>query len=109
MWTTRKLTVLDQRTLEARREREILNELIAHVGGKPSAPQKLLISRAARLAVTIELMERRMLESGEFGDLAGRQVIAWTNSLRMILALLGVERPEQLPARLADVIKVRAA
>jgi hypothetical protein len=109
MYSRRPLAALDGRTLEARRERQILADLSAHVGDAPSAVQKILIARAARLLVMVEVMERRLIERGETGDLAGRQVIAWTNSLRQVLALLGIERPQQMPKRLADVIKVRAA
>src|SRR5687768_15539098 len=106
IWSKRPIGAIDGRTLEARREKAIVAELVTHVGGAPTPVQKLLIARAARLAVTTELIERRILESGEVGDLNGRQVLAWTNSLRQVLALLGVERPQQLPKKLADVLRV---
>lgn len=67
--------------------------------------QKLLIARAAKLVVVIELLERRLIEEG-IGDLAGRQLLAWVNTLRRTLQVLGVERPQQMPKKLADVLKV---
>jgi hypothetical protein len=102
------LAAIDARTLEARREKVILAELTAHVGAA-STVQRILIARAARLLVTIELLERKIIEGGEVGDLAGRQVLAWVNSLRHILSLLGIERSEQAPARLAEVLKLSEA
>jgi hypothetical protein len=108
MWSRRPLAVLDARTLEAKRERVIMTELIQHVGGAPSSVQRILIARAARLLIKIELMEKQIIEGGDVGDLAGRQILAWVNSLRQILALLGVKPEQQLPARLADVVKVAA-
>lgn len=109
MWSRRPLTAIDGRTLEARREKEVVAELVAHVGGHPSAVQKILIARAARLTVVIELLERQVVEHGEVADLAGRQILAWVGTLSRILKLLGVERPQQMPQRLADVLRTRAA
>ena len=70
--------------------------------------QRILIARASRLLVTVENLEKQIIEGGEVGDLAGRQVLAWVNSLRRILSLLRIERPQQMPKRLADVLKVKA-
>jgi hypothetical protein len=109
IWSRRPLAAIDRRTLEGRREKEVEAELVAHVGGSPSAVQKILIARAARLTVTVELMERRLIESGEVGDLNGRQVLAWVNSLRQVLVALGVEKPEAQVPRLADILRARAA
>jgi hypothetical protein len=100
MYSTRPLAAIDGRTLEAKRERQIAAELTAHVGGAPNTVQRILIARASRLLVLIEVMERRMIESGEVGDPAGRQIIAWVNAVRQVLALLGVQQPEQAPVSL---------
>jgi hypothetical protein len=108
IYSRRKLAAIDGRTLEARRERQIVAELTEHVGGAPSTVQRILIARASRLLVTVENLEKQIIEGGEVGDLAGRQVLAWVNSLRQILSLLGIERPQQMPKRLADVLKVKA-
>jgi hypothetical protein len=43
------LAKLDQRTKEARLMRETRAELVAHVGGKPSAVQAAMIERACQL------------------------------------------------------------
>ena len=108
-YSKRTLEAIDGRTMEARRAKAITAELVDHVGGDPSAPQRLLIARVVRLVLVIEMLERRIVEGGEVADLAGRQLLAWVNTLRLCLAGLGIERPQQLPTKLADVIRVKAA
>ena len=71
--------------------------------------QKLLIARAARLTVVVESLERQVIEDGKIGDLAGRQLLAWVNTLRHILALLGVQRPAAQTPKLAEVLQVTRA
>jgi hypothetical protein len=100
---------IDARTLEGRTEKSAIRDLIEHVGGCPSVPQKILIVRAARLLVLTEAMEERMMHGGEIGDWAGRQTLAWINTLRRTLEALGLERAQQQPAKLADVLRVKAA
>ena len=105
VWSTRKVTELDRRTLEGKREQEILDELTRHVG-RPSPVQRILIARCARLTVVIELMERRCVEDGEVGDMNSRQLLAWTDALARLLGRLGIKSRAQQPQRLADVIRV---
>jgi hypothetical protein len=95
--------------MEGRRAKVLAAELVAHVGGAPSAPQRLLIARAVRLVLVIEMLEKRIVEGGEIGDLAGRQLLAWVNTLRLALVALGVERPQQAPKRLADILDMKGA
>jgi hypothetical protein len=104
-----KVSALDGRTLEAKLERQVTSDLTAHVGGAPSVVQRILIARAARLLVMIEGMERHMLDSGQMGDLAGRQLLAYTNSLRQVLVALGVSQPEQAPTSLKSYVGGKAA
>jgi hypothetical protein len=96
VWSKRKVTEIDRRTLEGRREQQVLDELTAHVG-RPSVVQRIIIARCARLTVIVELMERRIVEDGEIGDLNGRQLLAWTNTLARLLTRLGMDRSEQAP------------
>jgi hypothetical protein len=106
LWSRRGFDALDQRLVEARAERQIIADLTHHVGGQPSAPQRMLIRRAARLAILVGILEKRAIEGGQMGDLAGRQLCAFSNSLRLVLVSIGLDRPEKVPTRLADVIKV---
>ena len=100
---------LDGRTFAGRTERRVVRELTAHVGGQPSAPERILIARAARLVMVIEMLERRLIEKGEVSDHSGRQILAWVNSLRLIMQALGLERPSQQPASLRSYLGGRAA
>jgi hypothetical protein len=105
VYSRRPLAAVDARTLEARREKALVAELTAHIGGDPSVVQRLLIARAARFAVIVELMERKIIEKGTPGDLEGRQVLAYANSLRQVLAMLGLERASDRPATLKGYLK----
>jgi hypothetical protein len=100
---------LDARTLEGKTERRAIRELTEHVGGNPTFPQQVLITRAARLLVMVEHMERHLIESDEMSDWASRQMLAWVNTLRRTLQALGMDRPQRAPKRLADVIRIEGA
>lgn len=58
-------------------------ELTAHVGGNPNSVQKVLIERAARLTLYIELMDAEALEAGTMTERNSRQYLAWVNALRL--------------------------
>jgi hypothetical protein len=107
VWSKRHFGQLDQRTAEAIEERRIVRELTEHVG-RPTAPQRILIRRAARALVIVTLLERRTIENpNDFGDLALRQLCALTNSARLALQALGFARPEQQAPALVDYIGKR--
>ena len=85
------LAKLDQRTKEARLMRETRAELVAHVGGRPSAVQSAMIERACQLTLRIVAMDRKFAETGAQTDHDSRTYLAWSNSLTRTLAQLGVE------------------
>jgi hypothetical protein len=105
VWSTRKVTEIDRRTLEGKREQQVLDDLTRHVG-TPTVTERILIARCARLTVVIELMERRIVEDGEVGDMNSRQLLAWIGVLSRLLDRLGIKSRAQQPQRLADVIRV---
>jgi hypothetical protein len=104
----RKYNEIDGRLLEAREEKRLIQALTEHLG-QPSFPQQLLIKRTARSLVMVSIIERRVLEQGEFGDLQARQLLALTNAIRLNLVALGLERSPKATATLADVLKIKAA
>jgi hypothetical protein len=106
-WTRRSPLELDGRTVEAKREKAIACELGDHLGGDLSPPQRLLVQRASRLVILIEQIERSIIERRTLSDLGSRQLLALVNSLRLILHELGIERREQAPKRLGDLITVK--
>jgi hypothetical protein len=86
-----KLQIIDGRLAEAQLMAHIRAELTQHLGGKPSATQKILIDRAAALSLRIHLMDRECARSGEMSERNGRQYLAWSNSLTRTMSLIGLE------------------
>ena len=82
---------IDGRSREGRFLRAYEKMLAQHVGGKPSAVQKALIGRAAKLALHLELMDERTLTAGDMSERDSRQYLAWSNSLSRALSLLGLK------------------
>ena len=94
---------LDQRTREAKLLREMRDDLIAHVGGNPTATQRALIERAAQLNLRIQLMDQEFAEANTImGDHQTRSYLAWTNTLARTLARLGMAAKAQAPRTLAQ-------
>jgi hypothetical protein len=65
-------------------------ELIAHVGGRPSVAQMILIEQATKLQLRIAMMDR---EGTGTGMSERRQVeyLAWCGSLTRLLRDLGLD------------------
>jgi hypothetical protein len=73
------LAKLDGRTKEARLVKCLRSELVAHLGGKPTIAQRLLIDQACQLQLRIALMDA----DGSGGGLTERnqvQYLAWCGS-----------------------------
>jgi hypothetical protein len=85
------LAKLDGRTREAALMRRVRAELLAHVGSNPSFPQRVLIERAAVLALRIAQIEAKMI-AGEMMTLHdNNHAIAWHNAYRRTLAAIGLQ------------------
>jgi hypothetical protein len=91
------LAKLDRRTRESRLLKAVRSDLTAHVGGKPSATQRALIERAARLSLYIEVMDRESIAAGTMTERNSRQYLAWVNALRLALRELGLKADEVPP------------
>jgi hypothetical protein len=100
-----RLAKIDGRTKESRLMAAARDELTRHVGGSPSHVQRVLIERAARLMLYIEIMDRETLEAGTMSERNSRQYLAWVNALRLALRELGVKAAgsAKLPS-LTDVL-----
>jgi hypothetical protein len=93
------LAKLDRRTKESRLLEAARASLTRHVGGSPNDIQRVLIERASRLMVYLELMDAQALEDGTMSERNSRSYLAWSNSLRLTLRDLGVKAApsEKLP------------
>lgn len=85
------LSLLDQRSREYRLLRRFREELVAHVGGKPSVVETALIERAAQLQLRLAIFDAKFVEKGEMTDHDARTYLAWSNSLTRTLGELGLE------------------
>ena len=95
MTTRTTLARLDGRTKEARLLQQVRAELTAHVGGCPSATQRIAIDRAAALTLHVARMDAKAAEPGGMSDHARREYLAADSSLRRMLQMLGAEGKAQ--------------
>jgi hypothetical protein len=85
---------INGRSREGQFLRAYEQQLIEHCGGNPSITQRALISRTARLALHLELMDERSLKNGRgFGPTDHHFYVAWSNALARHLDKLGLKRP----------------
>ena len=97
------LANISGRTREGRIVRGVRAELTAHLGGRPSATQRVLIERAAMLTLRIALMDARATRGG-MSERDGREYLAWTNTLTRLMRQLGLKGVAQQPRTLAEHI-----
>ena len=85
--------------------REMRRAMIAHFGGEPNAPQRVLIDRACMLQAYIARLDEQTLLGGSLSDHASRQYLAWSNTLTRTLRSLGLE---EKPARALTPTEIMA-
>jgi hypothetical protein len=103
------LAKMDGRTKEARLVRETRANLIAHLGGNPSATQRQLVERVVQLTLRVAAMDRKFAETGAHTLHDTNQYLAWSNSLERALRHLGLNPVAPKPKDLAAYIESRAA
>src|SRR5208282_1291400 len=100
------LGLISGRSREERFLRAYEKMLVEHVGGDPSAVQRALIGRCARLALHLELMDERSLKDGrEFGPTDHHFYVAWANAFARHLAALGLQPPPTPTPSLEQVLR----
>ena len=85
------LVLPSARTGEGRRLREFRADLVAHVGGTPSATQRALIDRATVLQWHLTQMDAEALAGGVMSGHRRREYLAWDGALRRALVALGLK------------------
>ena len=91
--------------------RETKAALVAHVGGHPTATQKLVIDRAVQLSLRIALLDAKQSDGG-MTEHDSRTYLAWVSSLNRLLRELGPATPspaERTPTTLQDHVARRVA
>jgi len=103
------LSTLDGRTREAALMRRVRADLTEHCGGQPSATQKMLIERLAKVALRLELYDRKMAKGESITEYDSRVFAALHTAYRLMLKQLGM-KPAAPPApSLAEHLARRAA
>ena len=101
-----KLAVIDGRRAEAKRMKGIREDLAEHLGGKPSAAQRLLIGRVAVLLLRMELFDKDCLH-GDMSERQHRYYVSWHNAASRSLQALGLaaalERPKSVDEQLTEI------
>ena len=88
----RPLARVDRRTKEGAFLYRYEAMLIEHLGGDPTITQMALIARTARLALHLELLDKKSLTNGQALNPTDCHFYAvWANSLSRHLAKLGFE------------------
>lgn len=72
--------------------RQVRAELLEHVGGRPTATQRMLIDRAALLTLRLAQIDRRIFADQDLTILDNNQTVAWQNALTRVLVALGVHQ-----------------
>jgi hypothetical protein len=102
-----KLQIVYGRRSEAQLMKRVRNDLTAHLGGRPSATQRMIIDRCATLSLRIHLMDRAELQSNFLSEKNAREYLCWTSALSRLLRMLGLEAaPERAPS-LAEIMQSR--
>ncbi len=103
------LADLDGRSRAARLLRVVRAELTAHVGGRPSMVQQVLIGQAAALHLQISLMDAKAAErGGVMSARDSRHYLSWCANLQRLLRQLGMKAAAATPRTLADHLATAA-
>ena len=103
------LPMTDGRSKERVRLRTYRKELVAHVGGRPSATQSAIIEQAIQIRLRLGVMDDKFAASGAMTEHDSRSYLAWANSYTRLMRQLGLA-PAKAPApTLSDYIGARAA
>jgi hypothetical protein len=92
----------DGRTKEARLLRQMREELIRHLGGNVTPPQRAMIERCAMLQLRCAVLDRKILD-GTFTEFDAKVYLAFTGSLTRTLARLGLEAAADKPRTIEDL------
>jgi hypothetical protein len=87
--------------------RQVRADLIRHVGGRPSATQKMMIERAVTLTGYLARLDAEALSPAGLSDHRRREYLAADGSLRRTLREIGLKGAAATPPSLADYLAAR--
>jgi hypothetical protein len=94
---------VDGRSKEGKFLRRVEGELVAQLGGEPSFAQRLLIRRAARSLLQLELLDEK-LSTGSWTAHDCRTQGGLNNAVRLALRELGLKATPARPPTLAELM-----
>lgn len=97
------------RTKEGELYRATVRQLTAHLGGRPSVAEALLIGRAAWMQVHMAHIDERAMKDGGLSPHAVREYLAWANSMTRTLALIGMKPAPPRQPSLRDYLDGHAS
>jgi hypothetical protein len=95
---------IDGRSTEGRFLRDFESQMAEHLGGNPSTPERLLISRLARTSLRIMLLEEKM-DAGTWTDLDSRTHSGLQSAFRGMLGALSTRSPKSAPQAAEDSLR----
>jgi hypothetical protein len=96
---------IDGRSREGKFLRRIEAELLAQLGQEPSFGERLLVRRAARAALRLELFDEKF-KKGTWSDNDARTFGGLSNNLRLCLRELGLKAaPKDKPLSLDAIVE----
>lgn len=103
---------ISPRSAEGKVYFDTVAEMTAYCGGKPTVIERVLIDRAAALELHLALFDRQAVERSALSARNGRQYVAWSNALRLLLrefhAIAGKPKPTTGARSLAEHLAERA-
>lgn len=97
------ISKLDGRSRPARLMRKVRAELIAHLGGRPSTTQLMLVEQVVQLRLRMALMDEKFAITGEQTLHDSATYLAWSGSLARLLRHLGMKGPAPKAPSLDEV------
>jgi len=70
--------------------RAVREDLLEHIGGKPTVVERMLIERASILTLRLAKLDQKIVADRHFTEHDNNHAIAWTNALTRVLVALGV-------------------
>jgi hypothetical protein len=86
---------LDQRTRFAKALKSVEAELVAALGGEPTPQERILIDRVVYKLARLTLFEASTFDGDRRSDSIDKIYLAWANSVRLDLQVLGLKRRQK--------------
>ena len=94
---------MDGRSTHGRYLRRVTAELTGQLGREPTFAESLLIRRAARASLLMDLFDSKIMAGGAWTQVDANTMGGLANSLRLILTSLGLKPAKAKPPSLADI------